>query len=438
MHYAKYGRAAAGSILLHAGRGIDSPNTHEHSNENIDKSRTRLNYDLKDRSGQPIYAYYKKRIDDIAVETKERTGRSIRKDAVTLCSWVVTVPRDLPEEKLSEFFMGVYGWFADRYGEDNIVTAAVHMDEITPHIHLQFTPIIEQDGVRRLCAKDVETRKTLQTAHQKLQNHLELTLGCEVNILNGATEQGNKSVLQLQNETLKQQIAEKKKQAQQAEERVYKAKLAVEALQADVDNLTDKKNDLTGDLIALKRQIDDRYNKLTSLSEVLSSTSPYTAKKFPIRKKITGQHYIEGDEQQLRGLLKHATASYHYKTVEKTVKADLPKAIKAEEMMRAAEKQITRIKDISADLNRYIADQVIATKAQNDDILRDFCKNTQNDDFLAAFERYRKELIDHAVATAEDAIAQRSILERIEQLDHTHRQEFTKIDKNRAKNNMQK
>lgn len=209
MHYAKYQKGAVGSILLHSDRGIDSPDTHEHSNESIDKTRTHLNYDLKNRGGLTAYEYYKKRIDDIVSETKERTGKSIRKDAVTLCSWAVTAPKDLPEEKLQDFFKASYAWFTERYGADNIVTAAVHMDESTPHMHLQFTPIIEKDGVRKLCAKEIETRKTLQTAHQKFQNHLKQSLGCDVNILNGATERGNKSILKLQNETLSKQIAEK-------------------------------------------------------------------------------------------------------------------------------------------------------------------------------------------------------------------------------------
>ena len=120
MHYAKYQKGAVGSILLHSDRGIDSPDTHEHSNESIDKTRTHLNYDLKDRGGLTAYEYYKKRIDDIASETKERTGKSIRKDAVTLCSWAVTAPKDLPEEKLQDFFKASYAWFAERYGTDNI------------------------------------------------------------------------------------------------------------------------------------------------------------------------------------------------------------------------------------------------------------------------------------------------------------------------------
>lgn len=261
MHYAKYGKIAVFKILQHSDRGIDSPDTHEHSNENIDRSKTHLNYDLKERGGQTAYAYYKQRIDWIAAETKEKTGKSIRKDAVTLCSWAVTAPKDLPEDKQSDFFKAAYDWFAERYGADNIVTAAVHMDETSPHMHLQFTPIIEKDGVRKLCAKDMETRRTLATAHQKLQQHLEQVLGCEVNILNGATEQGNKSVLELQNETLKQQLDEKEEKACQAEERAEQAEKRVKSAEQ-------KLNEINGQYDEAAKGLKDVLDKKAKASEI--------------------------------------------------------------------------------------------------------------------------------------------------------------------------
>lgn len=230
MHYAKYQRGAVGSILLHSDRGIDRPDNHKHSNECIDSSKTHLNYDLKDRNGLTAYEYYKRRIDDIANETKERTGKGIRKDAVTLCSWVLTAPKELPEETLQDFFKAAYSWFEKRYGEDNIVTAAVHLDETSPHLHLQFTPIIEKDGLRRLCAKDIETRKTLSTAHQELQKHLESTLGTPCNVLNGATVNGNKTIIELK-------TAECAKKLLRLEEKVTNEQVAKEI----VDILTELK-----------------------------------------------------------------------------------------------------------------------------------------------------------------------------------------------------
>ena len=292
MHYAKYGKVVVGSILMHSDRGIGSPDTHEHSNENIDRSRTHLNYDLKERGGQTAYVYYKQRIDQIAAETKERTGKSIRKDAVTLCSWAVTAPKDLPEDKQADFFKAAYDWFSERYGADNIVTAAVHLDETSPHMHLQFTPIIEKDGVRKLCAKDMETRKTLQTAHQQLQRHLEQALGCEVNILNGATEQGNKSVLELQIETLKQQLAEKEEKARQAEERAEQAEKRAKSAERKLKEINGQYDEAAK---GLKKVLDKkaRASEIHKITELFGETQTYHKNMLETTRAIGSEAYTE-------------------------------------------------------------------------------------------------------------------------------------------------
>lgn len=219
MHYTKYNKQSVGSILLHSDRGIDSKDTRTHSNTDIDPSRTCLNYDLKkrdeDQNGHAItaYAYYKHLIDDISAATKERTGKNIRKDAVTLCSWVITAPETLSDDKYDDFFRVCYSWLSARYGEDNVVTAAIHMDETRPHMHFQFVPIISDKGAngdiisQRLCAKDIETRKTLKTIHQQLQKHLESELGCKVELLNGATEGGNKTITELKTAREQEKLA---------------------------------------------------------------------------------------------------------------------------------------------------------------------------------------------------------------------------------------
>ena len=40
-------------------------------------------------------------------------------------------------------------WAEEKFGKDNVLHVAVHMDEKTPHMHVLFTPIIERDGVNR-------------------------------------------------------------------------------------------------------------------------------------------------------------------------------------------------------------------------------------------------------------------------------------------------
>ena len=209
MHYGKYKFASVSGLMMHCQRGIDAPDTHHHSNEKIDPSRTNLNYDLKCRDGGiSAYDYYKKNFGDLADEIKRDTGKSVRKDAVALCSWVVTAPKSLSPEKYEEFFRESYNWFSDRYGEENVVAGAVHMDETAPHMHLAFIPVMERDGHRKLCAKNLENPKSLSRAHTELQAHLTEMLGCTVELLTGETAaKGNKEVAELKMDEIRREIS---------------------------------------------------------------------------------------------------------------------------------------------------------------------------------------------------------------------------------------
>lgn len=251
MHYEKFHRADVVKILQHNTRGIDSPDTHKHSNESIDKSRTHLNYDLKDRGGLSAYQYQQKLIDKIENETKARGGKALRKDAVTLCGWVVTVPETLPKEKYEDFFKGVYSFFANRYGEENIVSAVVHRDETRDHIHLCSVPIVQdkKKGFEKLCAKDLETQRTLARVHGDLQKYLEKELGCAVDILNGATVNGNKSVAELKLETTLKKVSESEKKLAEVNEKISEAdksldekvKTESERVKVEVETVRDEK-----------------------------------------------------------------------------------------------------------------------------------------------------------------------------------------------------
>ena len=57
------------------------------------------------------------------------------------------------------FFSDCYKFFAERYGEENIIAAVVHNDETTPHMHLNLMPVTK-DG--RLCSKQLFDKPQLQ------------------------------------------------------------------------------------------------------------------------------------------------------------------------------------------------------------------------------------------------------------------------------------
>ena len=57
------------------------------------------------------------------------------------------------------FFSDCYKFFAERYGEENIIAAVVHNDETTPHMHLNLMPVTK-DG--RLCSKQLFDKPQLR------------------------------------------------------------------------------------------------------------------------------------------------------------------------------------------------------------------------------------------------------------------------------------
>ena len=78
------------------------------------------------------------------------------------------------EEK---FFAECTRFFAERYGEGNIISAIVHTDETTPHLHLNLIPI----AGGRLCAKNLFDRKALTA----LQTDLHREVGAKWNLQRG-------------------------------------------------------------------------------------------------------------------------------------------------------------------------------------------------------------------------------------------------------------
>ncbi len=185
-HLEKYTAAAAGHMFAHYNR------THSSSTSNIDENRTHLNYNLAEKD-QPLSCldFLHKRMSEIKVLKRANVN--------VMCDWVVTAPEDLTEEELPVFFDECYKFLNARYGKDNLISAPVHMDETSPHLHYNFVPVVKdkKNGKLKLSAKECITRKDLNTFHTDLTKHMTAVFGRDIGILNGATISGNKTIKQL-------------------------------------------------------------------------------------------------------------------------------------------------------------------------------------------------------------------------------------------------
>lgn len=161
----KVGYAVVHMMKIKSGAvgGIQSHNNREHepkTNPDVDMSRSEDNYDLISCDN------YKRSIKEKLSNLVE-SSRTVRKDAVVVCNFIVTSDNEtmnaLGADRQREFFQDSVKWFSDRYGADRVLNATVHMDETTPHLHIGVMPIT-QDG--RLSAKAIFTKtemKAIQT-----------------------------------------------------------------------------------------------------------------------------------------------------------------------------------------------------------------------------------------------------------------------------------
>jgi hypothetical protein len=153
-----------------------------------------LNYNLApEHTGMTDYEFMKKRCEEFKVLK--------RKDVNWLVSWVITMPTDYKGNK-ALFFREAYNFMENRYGKDNVVSAYVHLDETSPHMHFCFVPVIfdKKKQEYKVNAKQCINKVELKQIHPEMQEYLEKKLQTKVNILNGATAEGNKTVEQLKNE----------------------------------------------------------------------------------------------------------------------------------------------------------------------------------------------------------------------------------------------
>ena len=112
-----------------------------YSNDNIDKEKSYLNYSIK----LPQYSY-EKEFDRI--KEKYNLKGQIKKVSNIACEYIITSDHDfferIGEEETKRFFETAYKFVVEykHLGEQYIISAKVHRDEQTPHMHLIFLPVV--------------------------------------------------------------------------------------------------------------------------------------------------------------------------------------------------------------------------------------------------------------------------------------------------------
>lgn len=115
--------------------------TKNHTNKNIDSTKTHLNYYLKKNE-----LSYIKEFDRIK-EKYDLKGQ-IKVTSNILCEMVFTSDQkyfdEIGLEETKRYFKESYEFICKykNLGEQNIISAVVHLDEDAPHMHLLFIPVV--------------------------------------------------------------------------------------------------------------------------------------------------------------------------------------------------------------------------------------------------------------------------------------------------------
>ena len=154
LRFAKYKGPEIGQIEAHNERTKET----YASNPDIDPVRKHLNYNLL--TPPPKYrAEVERQIKKVGCRT--------RKDSVRLVEAMITASPEFFQEKspneIRAFFERSVEFLKSHQSPDTLISAAVHMDEETPHMHLCFVPITA-DG--RLSAKEIVGNKKKLTQWQ--------------------------------------------------------------------------------------------------------------------------------------------------------------------------------------------------------------------------------------------------------------------------------
>ena len=187
-----------------------------HGTSSIHPERSGLNFNVsrnnRHRSEQMEY-----------IKETIKPKRTIKKNAVISFTTIVDLPEPYFERcqknygEIERYFKDIYESLKEYYEveEEDVVSAWVHMDETTPHMHFIATPIVREEERIRLSFDDKVPYKQYCRLHTEIEKKMRERGWEDIELINGKTRNGNKSLAELKKETMlsnDNEIKEKKEE----------------------------------------------------------------------------------------------------------------------------------------------------------------------------------------------------------------------------------
>ncbi len=199
------------------------------------------------------------------------------------------------QPEIERWAKDIYGFVCREFGEENIASFIVHLDETGPHAHCVFVPMTA-DG--RLCSKEViggknkiEAKQHMRDLHTRLaevNRKYGLDRGDDIHETGArhrSTAEYNRD-LHRENARLETLISDKSGQLSQLEDQIKKAETRVKGLTTMIANLERQEAELNDEIAQLETDIENGAGdvselrcRIVSLESQLESTGQKLADK---------------------------------------------------------------------------------------------------------------------------------------------------------------
>ena len=145
----------------------------KYSNKNIDLSKTNQNYHLK----LPKENTYLKEYNRLIKENNLSQGQ-LHKNSIYVCEVILTSDNtffnEIGKKETKRYFQECFKFMTEYkgIGKENILTAVVHLDEETPHMHLVYIPVVNAKDKKGNTIKKISASEFWKgkDSYKKLQN----------------------------------------------------------------------------------------------------------------------------------------------------------------------------------------------------------------------------------------------------------------------------
>lgn len=237
-----------------------------YSNKEINRQNSKLNYSIK-----APYSTYEKIFKDI--RKKYDLKGMIKKVSNVMCEFIITSNKEffegVGEEETKRYFQTAYKFVANykNLGEDFIVSAKVHNDESTPHMHIVFIPVVHKNKngneISKIACSEYWKGKD---SYKKLQDSFySYMTKSGFNLERGNKEENEHIPIEKLKKITNYEVQEMFKETTHYEQE--KTTNDIEIIREDYKRIINKFNTLANRYTRIKNIVDETINKAEKVQE---------------------------------------------------------------------------------------------------------------------------------------------------------------------------